>query len=179
MEKQIPEFIKNIDWSELRNQKSSLIAVKTYYENNNVPFIPEHLDGIVHLIDALQDYAVDDAKIIDAIHVYDFEAEEERETETPEQTFARENAQLIFEKWIEGQLLYEDDEMTREFIEGIIDDRFNILCIKAKMSVAIYNDVIKFPKQFERDAEGKLVYSGMMDIYGEMIGEYCRDLIVK
>ena len=179
MEKQIPEFIKNIDWSQLRNQKTSLIVVADYYRRNNVPFIPEHLDAITNLIDALQDYAVDDAKLVDAIHVYDFEAEEERETETPEQTFARENAQLIFEKWIEGEALYEDDNMTREFIEEIVDDRFNILCIKAKMSVAIYNDVIKFPKQFDRDDEGNLVYSGMMDIYGEMIGEYCRDLIVK
>jgi len=78
MEKQTPEFIKNIDWSELRNQKTSLIVVADYYRRNNVPFIPEHLDGIVHLIDALQDYAVDDAKLVDAIHVYDFEFEEER-----------------------------------------------------------------------------------------------------
>jgi hypothetical protein len=78
MENQIPEFIKNIDWSELRNQKSSLIAVREYYKNNKVPFIPEHLDGIIHLIDALQDYVVDDVEIVEAIHVYDFEFEEER-----------------------------------------------------------------------------------------------------
>lgn len=78
MEKQIPEFIKNIDWSELRIQKTSLIVVAEYYRRNNVPFIPEHLDGIVHLIDALQDYAVDDVEIVEAVHVYDFEFEEER-----------------------------------------------------------------------------------------------------
>ena len=77
MEKQTPEFIENIDWSELRNQKSSLMAVKEYYERNNVPFIPEHLDGILELISNVQRFAVEEVEIIDAIHVYDFEAEEQ------------------------------------------------------------------------------------------------------
>ena len=74
-----PEFIKKIDWSELRNQKKSLIAVIENLKTNKIP-LSDDLEGILHLIDALQDYAVDDVKIIDSIHVYDFEEEEERET---------------------------------------------------------------------------------------------------
>lgn len=77
-----PEFIKKIDWSELRNQKRSLIEVIDYIKTHN-PYFYNDLNGILHLIDALQDYAVDDAKIIDSMHVYDFELEEERETKTP------------------------------------------------------------------------------------------------
>ena len=73
------EFFEKIDWSELRNQKASLLAVIEYYEKNKVPFIPEHLTGILHLIDSIQDHAVDDLKIVDSIHVYDFEAEDDRE----------------------------------------------------------------------------------------------------
>ena len=77
-----PEFIKKIDWSELRNQKRRLIVVIENLKINKIP-LSDDLNGILHLIDALQDYAVDDAKIIDSIHVYDFELEEERETKIP------------------------------------------------------------------------------------------------
>ena len=77
-----PEFIKKIDWSELRNQKRSLITMIENLKTNKIN-ITDNLEGILHLIDALQDYAVDDAKIIDSIHVYDFELEEEREIKTP------------------------------------------------------------------------------------------------
>lgn len=66
-----PEFIKKIDWSELRNQKRLLLETI-----NNDSVSPEHkeaLEGILALIDATQDYAVDEAKIVNADDVYDFD----------------------------------------------------------------------------------------------------------
>ena len=179
MEKQVPEFIKNIDWSELRNQKSSLMAVRDMYKRNKVPFIAEHLDGILELISNVQRYAVEEVEIIDPIHVYDFEAEEQTNDETPEQFFARNNANIIFEIAIEGSMLYEDDEMSREFIEGIIDDSFHILVIKAKMSLAIFKDVTIFPEDFKRDENGNFTYDSMMMDYAGVITEYCRELYDK
>lgn len=46
-----PEFIKNIDWKQLREQK--LYLLQTGIET-------EPMDGIIHLLDALQDYAADE-----------------------------------------------------------------------------------------------------------------------
>ena len=74
-----PEFIKKIDWSELRNQKKCLIAAIEYFRTNKVPDIPDSLEGILNLIDALQDYAVDEAQIVKAIDAYDFEEDSELE----------------------------------------------------------------------------------------------------
>lgn len=71
------ELIKNIDWSELRNQK------KTLQHIINDGFLPDEepkddLMGLLHLIDSLQDYACDELNI-PSIHIYDFEDEENME----------------------------------------------------------------------------------------------------
>lgn len=58
-----PHFIKGIDWELLKTQKASLLATITYLENNKVPQLPEDLEGILSLIDALQDYAVDELDV--------------------------------------------------------------------------------------------------------------------
>ena len=179
MEKQIPEFIKNIDWSELRNQKSSLMAVRDMYKRNKVPFIAEHLDGVLELISDVQRYAVEDAELIDPIHVYDFEAEEQRNDESPEQFFARNNAQIIFEIAIEGSMIYEDDEMSRKYIEQMVDDKFHADIIKSKMRQAIFKDVTNFPKGVKRDANGDYTYDSEMMDYAGVITEYCRELFVE
>lgn len=70
-----PYFIEKIDWTELRNQKKSLLAI---IEWNKIPLLNNDLEGIVALIDALQDYAVDEINI-DPMHVFDFESEDERD----------------------------------------------------------------------------------------------------
>ena len=78
------ELIKNIDWSELRNQKRTLLENIDFIENSGIEFenrdineIAEDLTGILHLLDALQDYAVDELGL-DSTSVYDFEMEENR-----------------------------------------------------------------------------------------------------
>ena len=48
----IPEFIQSIDWELLRKQKSTLVKFQCNNANDAV-------DGIINLIDGLQDYAVD------------------------------------------------------------------------------------------------------------------------
>lgn len=63
----IPEFIKNIDWEELMTQKELLLKIINSKENSSKD--NELLDGIVHLIDALQDYACDVAGIEGVIEV--------------------------------------------------------------------------------------------------------------
>jgi len=53
---EVPEFIQGIDWDLLKAQKASLL--KVIEDTDNVSVL-EHLEGIVVLIDALQDYACD------------------------------------------------------------------------------------------------------------------------
>lgn len=72
------KFFKTIDWSELRNQKRELLQVIDNMEGSENGSA-DLLYGILHLIDAMQDYAVDELEIIDGIHVYDFDDEEKRE----------------------------------------------------------------------------------------------------
>ena len=52
-----PRFLTKIDWDKLKKQKATLLKLK---EGMTVT-IPEKNDinGIVHLIDAIQDYAID------------------------------------------------------------------------------------------------------------------------
>lgn len=72
-EPEAPAFMQNMDWDLLRQQKKSLLGV---IENtDNVPVL-EHLEGIVVLIDAMQDYAVD-IMGLDEKDVFLFEKETE------------------------------------------------------------------------------------------------------
>lgn len=66
----LPEFFKKIDFSELRTQKTELLEMAERHG--------EDVSGIINLIDALQDFAVDELHIPE-IHVFDFEMEDKRE----------------------------------------------------------------------------------------------------
>lgn len=78
------ELIEKIDWSELRNQKTTLLETIEFIKSED-EFDPQvdteeiinNLTGILHLIDSLQDYAVDEMHI-GSIHIYDFDEEENR-----------------------------------------------------------------------------------------------------
>ena len=67
------ELIENIDWSELRNQKRTLLEVINIDEVS--PEQKEDLEGLINLIDQLQDYACDEMNI-PSIYIYDFEMED-------------------------------------------------------------------------------------------------------
>jgi hypothetical protein len=168
--------INNIDWSELRNQKSSLLAVIQYYEDNKVPFIPEHLTGILHLIDSIQDYAVDELGVPE-IHVFDFELEEERETEKPVEKFIRESAEKIFDYLCESDGFHQDDEVPSSFIEATMADRFQSGILKAEIRKQILNDLEENPTAFQYDENNIPVYDAdMREDYEGLVIDYIRKL---
>ena len=77
-------YVEKIDWSELRNQKRALLETINYVDEVDIEIggrepidTVNYLTCILHLIDALQDFAVDELDI-EAIHVFDFEDEESR-----------------------------------------------------------------------------------------------------
>ena len=53
-----PRFITKIDWSLLKKQKKTLLIIKNCHEDITSDQTKD-IDGIIHLIDAIQDYAVD------------------------------------------------------------------------------------------------------------------------
>lgn len=53
-----PFFVQSIDWKLLKKQKSDLLIVLSKNESITEEQI-ESLSGILHLIDGIQDYAVD------------------------------------------------------------------------------------------------------------------------
>jgi len=169
----VPEVLLKIDWSELRAQKTSLIEIIAELEKKkDIRF--EELDGILNLVDSLQDYAVDEMGVPE-MSVFDFEDEEKREESTPEENFARTNAEIIFQIRIEGEGLYTDPEMSKEFIVSIVDDRYHADLIKDAIRRDILNDVLLNPDNFDRDSNGDLTYSADMLDYGFYIEEYCRE----
>ena len=62
---QAPEFLKGIDWTLLKKQKLDLLyTIADVEETDNVERL-ESLNGILHLIDSLQDYVCDEIGIPD------------------------------------------------------------------------------------------------------------------
>jgi hypothetical protein len=52
----VPEFIQNMDWKLLREQKETILTIVKW---NKIPLLNENLEGIISLLDSVQDYAVD------------------------------------------------------------------------------------------------------------------------
>jgi hypothetical protein len=76
-ETEMPELYKDIDWALLKEQKKSLL--KVIEDCDNVPVL-EHLEGILVLIDSIQDDVVDNFGV-DKNLVFDLHDEEEDKTE--------------------------------------------------------------------------------------------------
>jgi len=53
---QAPEFLQKIDWALLREQKRAMADI-TVWNSMGMPY--PILDGVIELIDAIQNYAVD------------------------------------------------------------------------------------------------------------------------
>jgi rubrerythrin len=166
-----PYFIEKIDWSELRKQKASLLSAITNAEQTGNDEFTDDLNGILSLIDAVQDYAVDEMNM-NPVDIYDFEQEEERDEETPEEKFARENAKTIFEMHIEGSFIYENEVMSEEFIKSIIDDEQHATAIKNIIRLAILEDV-------QNGTHTSLEYNIEMYDYGYKIEDYCMEQFYK
>lgn len=183
MKSNAPEFIRKIDWSMLRTQKGLLLEVqdgKIYTRDHN-----DAIEGILALIDALQDYAVE-ALDLNANDVYDFEVEDNEtpqlsfhdrlDDETKEEYFARINAQTIFEMHIEGSMLYMDELMSADFIKSIVDDPEHAKVIKDNIRKNILNAVTLYPDSFKKDEHGNFTYDPEMYDYGYEISRYCSKI---
>lgn len=184
-EPEVPAFIQNIDWSELRNQKRTLLETIEFIRNED-KFDPQvdteeiinNLTGILHTIDAIQDYAVD-IMDISAIHIFDFELEEERDNDTPEQAFARKCAELIFDELCESDGFHQDDDMPEIFIETTMADRYQADIIKAKLREQILSDLKGKPMEFTW-TDTVAVYDGnMREDYEGLVTAYIRELFDK
>lgn len=71
-----PEFIQKIDWKLLREQKSVLLGIILTFGGLPLTNKDEYLMGIVHLIDAVQDYSIDEMGLSDK-EVFNLTPEEE------------------------------------------------------------------------------------------------------
>lgn len=54
------EFITHIDWELLRKQKQTLESILGLDNQNKLPINNQHIEGLLYLLDNLQDYAIDD-----------------------------------------------------------------------------------------------------------------------
>jgi hypothetical protein len=79
-----PQFMFEIDWELLREQKEKIIDLADDEEHKR--FTPEEItvfDGIIHLIDAIQDYAVDECEF-PTQEVFGYSLDEEDENDNIE-----------------------------------------------------------------------------------------------
>lgn len=59
----MPQFLKKIDFKDLKAQKSRLIMIQAKMENPKAKFTQKDIDaleGLLNLVDAIQDIAVDE-----------------------------------------------------------------------------------------------------------------------
>jgi hypothetical protein len=101
-----------------------------------------------------------------------------KKIETPEQKFARENAENIWWMHIEGTALYDEDSnngMSGEFIQKIVDSKKHAKAIKEIMYQEILKAVTEYPDN-HKDVDGNYTYDSTMYDYGFAIDAYCRNL---
>jgi len=133
--------------------------------------LADHLEGILGLIDAAQDYAVDEMGL-NPNDIYDFKQEENRDEETEEERFAREQAINIFDLHYDGSFIYENEIMGEDFIKSILDHSFHATAIKNVMRHAILEDI-------QNGTFTSLEYDIEMNDYGHLIEDYCMKQYYK
>lgn len=168
-------IIQNIDWGLLRQQKKVLLEVISD-QCTDEPNVHEKLNGIICIIDTLQDFAVNELHLQET-YVFDFDDEDERDVESGNEKFAREIANTIFDIAISGEFLYMDEEIPKEFIYKIINDGFHISAIKnilrEDILISVKLDNIK------RNENENLIYTSDMMDYSVAIEKYCRNEYYK
>jgi hypothetical protein len=184
---QTPKLVSLIDFSLLRTQKKTLIEIIDDMEKKNAEYYKNDLsdlNGILNLIDCIQDFAVDVMEM-NPINVFDFEVEENREdvvkSKIPEEEFARVNAGIIYQMHVEGTVLFDEESsgMPKAFVKSIVDDKKHSTIIKDMIRRDILNDVFLNPDNFEKDPDGNLTYDSSMYDYGFAIEEYCTKIFKK
>lgn len=69
-----PEFIKKIDWKLLREQKQTLLEIREMSDFISQDY--NSFDGLIHLIDALQDFACDEMGLAEK-EIFNLNSEED------------------------------------------------------------------------------------------------------
>ena len=173
-EKQHPKFLKKIDWKLLKKQKVTLFAVIEFCEKNKFPeeFIND-LDGILNLIDTIQDYAVDKMGESET-NVFGFEEEEKHEGKNPQKLWlcTKCNSDNVETKsWTN----LNTNEISGECSEGDEDDNWCKDCGEhnpvylvgiAAGHVVIGFQVVINPNSSRKDADDGIIHP-------EMKGSFC------
>lgn len=71
---EFPEFINYINWSQLKDQKKTLFDLLNKLENSNSTDVDndiDNLNGLISLVDSIQDYAVNELEY-DEDEIFDF-----------------------------------------------------------------------------------------------------------
>jgi len=162
-----------IDFTDLRTQKGVLLVIIDELEKKqDIRF--EELNGILHLIDSIQDYAVDVLGVPE-MHVFDLDVEENREASTPEENFARECANSIFDFLCESDGFHQDDEVPSIFIEEMMTNKMHEAVIKSNIREQILEDLKQTPDAFQRNGNGNLIYDAdMREDYEGLVTDYIR-----
>lgn len=170
--------VTKINFSDLRNQKRELL--KVINERN---LDEDVLDGILHLIDSIQEFVCDNLGYAekDVFDLDDLDNQPEPQNKlvvTEGEEFARAMSEHIFKihTYSTHLYLYNHKEMSEEFVETILNDPANVQTCIERIRTAILNDYNNNPNQFQRDPDtNKLCYDIDMFKYGYDIEAYCLE----
>jgi len=163
-----------IDFTDLRTQKGVLLVIIDELEKKqDIRF--EELNGILNLIDSIQDYAVDVLGVPEMM-VFDLDVEENREASTPEENFARESADRIFDELCESDGFHQDDEVPSIFIEEMMTNEMHKAIIKSSLREQILEDIKSYPVLFDiTETTKELQYDGdMREDYEGLVTRYIK-----
>jgi hypothetical protein len=163
-----------IDFTDLRTQKGVLLVIIDELEKKqDIRF--EELNGILHLIDSIQDYAVDVLGVPEMM-VFDLDVEENREAEKPEVRFVRESTDRIFDELCESDGFHQDDYVPSIFIEEMMTNEMHKAIIKSKIREQMLEDLKNHPVLFDiTETTKELQYDGdMREDYEGLVTDYIR-----
>lgn len=169
--------VTQIDFSDLRNQKRELLKI---IGERNQPDGEDDLDGIVHLIDSIQDFVCDvlgykEHDVFDLdMDDPDYHPEPLYTNEPEEQKFAREMSEVIYDMHREGTYLYDHEEMSEEFIDIVLNMPENAEEAKDRIRKDILKDYAQDPNGFFREG-GELIYDITMYDYGYHLETVCLE----
>jgi hypothetical protein len=160
---QTPKLVSLIDFSLLRTQKKTLIEMIDDFEKRGVePDKLIDLDGILNLIDSIQDFATD-VMGLNPIDIYDFELEENREDVIKPEDSYKQKIKKLF-------ITTSDDEPV---LDIIVRKQQGIDCTEEESAeIKGYLRELKLPEEQPLVAEIQLLFP---QEYGEFLDENNQD----